>query len=224
MLVAAASFSDGASVTPEMPSEVFGSKTLEDTSCVNASIWLELARCCEASATMAASRDREERGRLQEPSNRRNRLPDIIRVTMNDGSFVEINLTGANREEREDVARFFNAHSVTMAPPAAHRESRERSPRLAVSVGPTVRVTPPDVQERFRQLPSPAIASHGEPASDERLAPERAETTRLAQLPPQRCEGCPRSKASAVATGALPLPMSTDSAQIPSANRREKRP
>ena len=53
---------------------------------------------------MATSRDREERGRLQQPSNRRNRLPDLISVTMSDGSLVEINLTGANREEREDVA------------------------------------------------------------------------------------------------------------------------
>ena len=91
---------------------------------------------------MATSRDREERGRLQEPSNRRNRLPDLISVTMSDGSLVEINLTGANREEREDVAWFLDVHTtVAMAPPAAHRESRDRSPRLVFSSGPTLRVT-----------------------------------------------------------------------------------
>ena len=115
---------------------------------------------------MATSRDREERGRVQQPSNRRNRLPDLISVTMSDGSLVEINLTGANREEREDVARFLDAHTtVAMAPPAAHRESRERSPRLVSSSGPTLRVTSPDVQDRIGQLPSPPIASYGESAS-----------------------------------------------------------
>ena len=104
---------------------------------------------------MATSRDREERGRLQEPSNRRNRLPDLISVTMSDGSRVEINLTGANREEREDVARFLDVHTTVAMAPAARRESRDRSPRLAFSSGPTLRVTSPDVQDRFRQLPPP---------------------------------------------------------------------
>ena len=136
---------------------------------------------------MATSRDREERGRLQEPSNRQNRLPDLISVTMSDGSLVEINLTGANREEREDVARLLDV------PPAAHRESRERSPRLAFSSGPTLRVTSPDVQDRFRQLPPPPIARHGESASDERMPLERAGTANFAQLRPQRCGGAPMS-------------------------------
>ncbi len=148
---------------------------------------------------MATSRDREERGRVQQPSNRRNRLPDLISVTMSDGSLVEINLTGANREEREDVARFLDAHTtVAMAPPAAHRESRERSPRLVSSSGPTLRVTSPDVQDRIGQLPSPPIASHGESASDERMPLERAGAASFAQLRPQRCDGAPMSKASAV--------------------------
>ena len=121
---------------------------------------------------------------------------------MSDGSLVEINLTGANREEREDVARFLDAHTtVAMAPPAAHRESRERSPRLVSSSGPTLRVTSPDVQDRIGQLPSPHIASHGESASDERMPLERAGAASFAQLRPQRCDGAPMSKASAVRHG-----------------------
>ena len=162
---------------------------------------------------MATSRDREERGRVQQPSNRRNRLPDLISVTMSDGSLVEINLTGANREEREDVARFLDAHTtVAMAPPAAHRESRE----------PTLRVTSPDVQDRIGQLPSPPIASHGESASDERMPLERAGAASFAQLRPQRCDGAPMSKASAVAPRAGSLPMSTAAAESPSEQRRKK--
>ena len=51
---------------------------------------------------MAANRDREERGRRQPQvtveGSWRNCLPDVIRVTMNDGSIVEINMIGANRE------------------------------------------------------------------------------------------------------------------------------
>ena len=171
---------------------------------------------------MATSRDQEERGRVQQSSNRRNRLPDLISVTMSDGSLVEINLTGANREEREDVARFLDAHTVAMAPPAAHRESRERSPRLVSSSGPTLRVTSPDVQDRFRQLPPPPIASHGESASDERMPLERAGAASFAQLRPQRCDGAPMSKASAVATRAGSLPMSTAAAESPSEQRRKK--
>ena len=172
---------------------------------------------------MATSRDREERGRVQQPSNRRNRLPDLISVTMSDGSLVEINLTGANREEREDVARFLDAHTtVAMAPPAAHRESRERSPRLVSSSGPTLRVTSPDVQDRIGQLPSPPIASHGESASDERMPLERAGAASFAQVRPQRCDGAPMSKASAVAPRAGSLPMSTAAAESPSEQRRKK--
>ena len=172
---------------------------------------------------MATLRDREERGRLQQPSNRRNRLPDLISVTMSDGSLVAINLTGANREEREDVARFLDVHTtVAMVPPAAHRESRERSPRLVFSSGPTLRVTSPDVQDRFRQLPPPPIASHGESASDERMLLERAGAVSFAQLRPQRCDGAPMSKASAVATRAGSLPMSTAAAESPSEQRRKK--
>ena len=183
---------------------------------------------------MATSRDQEERGRVQQSSNRRNRLPDLISVTMSDGSLVEINLTGANREEREDVARFLDAHTVAMArfldvhttvamaPPAAHRESRERSPRLVSSSGPTLRVTSPDVQDRIGQLPSPPIASHGESASDERMPLERAGAASFAQLRPQRCGDAPMSKASAVATRAGSLPMSTAAAESPSEQRRKK--
>ena len=172
---------------------------------------------------MATSRDREERGRLQEPSNRRNRLPDLISVTMSDGSLVEINLTGADREEREDVARFLDAHTtVAMVPPAAHRESRERSPRLAFSSGPTQRVTSPDAQDRCRQLPPRSIASHGESAYDERMPLERAGAANFAQLRPRRCDGAPMSKASAVATRAWSLSMSTAAAESPSEQGRKK--
>ena len=112
--------------------------------------------------------------------------------------------------------------TVAMAPPAARRESRERSPRLVSSSGPTLRVTSPDVQDRIGQLPSPPIASHGESASDERMPLERAGAASFAQLRPQRCDGAPMSKASAVATRAGSLPMSTAAAESPSEQRRKK--
>ena len=174
---------------------------------------------------MATPRDREERGSLQQSSNRRNRLPDVIRVTMSDGSFVELNLTGADRAEREDVARFLDAHTtVAMVPPAAHRESRERSPRLLLSSGPTQRVTSQDAQDRCRQLPPRSIASHGESAYDERmpLDIERAGAANLAELRPRRCDGAPTSKASAVATRGWSSSMSTAAAESPSEQGRKK--
>ena len=67
-------------------------------------------------------------------------------------------------------------------------------PRLAFSSGPTLRVTSPNVQDRFRQLPPPPIARHGESASDERMPLERAGTANFAQLRPQRCGGAPMSR------------------------------
>ena len=74
----------------------------------------------------------------------------------------------------------------------------------------------------FRQLPPPPIARHCESASDERMPLERAGTANFTKLWPQRCGGAPMSKASAVATSAGSLPMSTAPAESPSEQRREK--
>jgi len=52
--------------------------------------------------------------------------------SMSDGLLVEINLIGANREKGKMWHGSWT-YTVAIAPPAAHRESREQSQRLAFS-------------------------------------------------------------------------------------------